>query len=51
MPKVLNSLSTGLPGLDEVIRDKAGDNIVWQVESIEDYIPFTEYFKGNHKNR
>lgn len=45
MPKVLNSLSTGLPGLDEVIQGiRPGDNIVWQVESIEDYIPFTEYF-------
>jgi pyruvate, water dikinase len=31
-------LSTGLPGLDEVLKGLIpGDNIVWQVESIEDY--------------
>ncbi|MDA8122874.1 MAG: pyruvate, phosphate dikinase [Deltaproteobacteria bacterium] len=35
------SLSTGLPGLDRVIQGLLpGDNIVWQVDSVEDYLPF-----------
>ncbi|MBN1865920.1 PEP/pyruvate-binding domain-containing protein [Candidatus Sumerlaeota bacterium] len=35
------TLSTGLPGLDRVLRGLIpGDNIVWQVDSIEDYVPF-----------
>ena len=30
--------STGLKGLDEILCDlKKGDNVVWQVDSIEDY--------------
>ncbi|HOA71904.1 MAG TPA: PEP/pyruvate-binding domain-containing protein [Phycisphaerae bacterium] len=34
---------TGLPGLDHVLRGLIpGDNIVWQVDSIEDYRPFLE---------
>ena len=33
--------STGLKGLDEILCDlKKGDNIVWQVDSIEDYSHF-----------
>ncbi len=33
--------STGLTGLDEILCDlKKGDNVVWQVESIEDYQRF-----------
>ncbi len=33
--------STGLPGLDRVLEGLIdGDNVVWQVGSIEDYIPF-----------
>jgi hypothetical protein len=33
--------STGLPGLDDVLKGlRLGDNIVMQVESIEDYLPF-----------
>ena len=39
--------STGLDGLDEVLCDiKKGDNVVWQVDSIEDYSHFvTPYVK------
>jgi hypothetical protein len=39
--------STGLEGLDKIICDlKKGDNIVWQVDSIEDYSHFvTPYIK------
>ena len=34
-------LSTGLPALDRVLQGLiAGDNVVWQVGSIEDYLPF-----------
>ena len=34
-------LSTGLPGLDQVVQGLLpGDNIVWQVDSVEDYLPF-----------
>ena len=34
-------LSTGLPHLDNVLRGMmSGDNVVWHVESIEDYAPF-----------
>jgi pyruvate, water dikinase len=41
-------LSTGLPELDRVFRGiMAGDNIVWQVDSVEDYaefaVPYAEY--------
>ena len=33
--------STGLKGLDEILCDlKKGDNVVWQVDSIEDYSHF-----------
>lgn len=36
-------LSTGLPGLDRVLRGLIpGDNIVWQVDSIRDYAPFVK---------
>ncbi|HZW35735.1 MAG: PEP/pyruvate-binding domain-containing protein [Deltaproteobacteria bacterium] len=39
-------LSTGLPGLDGVIRGLLpGDNIVWQVDSVEDYVPFAAPFR------
>jgi hypothetical protein len=38
-------LSTGLPGLDRVIRGLLpGDNIVWQVDAVEDYAPFAGPF-------
>ena len=39
------SLSTGLPSLDKILNGiMAGDNIVWQVDSIDDYLPFVESF-------
>jgi hypothetical protein len=35
--------STGLKGLDETLCDlKKGDNVVWQVDSVEDYSRFVE---------
>jgi len=34
-------LTTGLPGLDRVLKGLIpGDNVVWQVDSMEDYLPF-----------
>jgi len=36
-----NSASTGLDGLDQILCDlKKGDNVVWQVDSVEDYLQF-----------
>ncbi len=33
--------STGLPGLDRILQGLiGGDNVVWQVGSVEDYLPF-----------
>ena len=38
-------LSTGLPGLDRVLRGvMPGDNFVWQVESLADFAPFAAAF-------
>lgn len=38
---MVSQISTGLPGLDRVIGGLIpGDNVVWQVNSIEDYLPF-----------
>ena len=38
-------VSTGLAGLDRVFRGvMAGDNIVWQVDGIDDYMPLVEPF-------
>jgi len=36
---------TGLPGLDKILQDlQPGDNIVWQIESTNDYLPFVRAF-------
>ncbi|HEX73493.1 MAG TPA: pyruvate, phosphate dikinase, partial [Candidatus Hydrogenedentes bacterium] len=38
-------LSSGLPELDQMLRGLLpGDNVVWQVERIEDYLAFVEPF-------
>ncbi len=38
-------LSTGLAGLDRVLRGLIpGDNIVWEIDSVDDYAPFVEPF-------
>jgi hypothetical protein len=37
--------STGLAALDRVVEGlRPGDNVVWQVDSVEDYVPFVEPF-------
>ncbi|MFC1633732.1 pyruvate, phosphate dikinase, partial [Planctomycetota bacterium] len=36
-------VTTGLPALDKILHGiRPGDNVVWQVDSIDDYIPFIE---------
>ena len=43
MAHVDPNLSTGLPGLDSVLRGlMPGDNLVWQIDSIDDYSPFVD---------
>lgn len=45
MSKVYTLMSTGLEELDDVIRGiRPGDNIVWQLDSVEDYIKFVHPF-------
>ncbi len=45
MPSSHHPFSTGLPALDEVLTGlRAGDNVVWQVESVADYVPFVHPF-------
>jgi len=40
-----SSLSTGLPGLDKILRGiLPGDNIVWQFDAVEDYRAFVTPF-------
>lgn len=45
MPFDRNHISTGLPGLDHVFTGlRAGDNVVWQVDSLGDYAAFVRPF-------
>ncbi|RPJ07668.1 MAG: pyruvate, phosphate dikinase, partial [Spirochaetaceae bacterium] len=45
MARVFSQMSTGIPGLDSVFLGvRPGDNIVFQVDSISDYIPFVHPF-------
>ena len=45
MTTIDDSLSTGLAGLDSVLKGlMPGDNVVWQVDSVDDYRPFAEFF-------
>ncbi len=38
---ISTQLTTGISGLDHVIRGLLpGDNVVWQIDSVEDYLPF-----------
>ncbi len=39
------NLSSGLPALDDILQGiRAGDNIVWQVDTIDDYMQFAKPF-------
>ncbi|MEN6384573.1 MAG: PEP/pyruvate-binding domain-containing protein [Phycisphaerales bacterium] len=41
-------LSTGLPGFDKIIKQVLpGDNIVWQVDNLEDFLPFVKAYCKN----
>jgi hypothetical protein len=45
MNRDLNTFTTGLPGLDQTLQGlRAGDNVVWQVDNIDDYLPFVVPF-------
>jgi len=45
MPFDRTHISTGLPGLDQVFTGlRAGDNVVWQVDSLDDYAAFVRPF-------
>lgn len=45
MHSLTKVVSTGMPNFDQVIDSlRLGDNVVWQVDDIEDYIIFTELF-------
>jgi len=45
MVSTFERASTGLPGLDKVLDQlRLGDNVVWQVDSIDDYRHFVEPF-------
>lgn len=46
------ALSTGLPGLDRVVTGlRPGDNVVWQVETVDDYVPFVGPFARDALSR
>ncbi len=48
MTTIDDSLSTGLAGLDSVLKGlMPGDNVVWQVDSVDDYQPFVEPYCRN----
>ena len=43
MARTRMQLSTGLAPLDRVLRGlMSGDNLVWQVDTVQDYLPFVE---------
>ncbi len=44
--------TTGLPGLDRVLRGlRAGDNVVWGVDSIDDYLPLVQPYEAAARAR
>ena len=52
MAQVSAELSTGLPGLDKVLKGLIpGDNLVWQVESVDDYRPFVQPYAQTARRR
>jgi len=48
MSKISNTCNTGLPGLEKILNGvRLGDNVVFQVDGIEDYIKFaTPFYKS-----
>ena len=47
----ITHVSTGLPALDRILQGiRPGDNIVWQMDSINDYVPLIEPLIKNAKN-
>ncbi|MFH1576819.1 MAG: PEP/pyruvate-binding domain-containing protein [Candidatus Margulisiibacteriota bacterium] len=50
---IMNTVSTGLKGLDEIVQNlRLGDNVVWQVDDIRDYKHFVDpYIKKSLKDK
>ena len=43
MSRAIPPFTTGLPNLDSILeRVMPGDNIVWRIDSVEDYLPFVK---------
>ena len=52
MTQIDADLSTGMSGLDRVLKGLIpGDNVVWQVDSVDHYRPFVEPFCTAAKKR
>jgi hypothetical protein len=52
MAQVNDQLSTGLAGLDRVLKGLIpGDNVVWQVSSVDDYRPFVKPYCDSARDR
>lgn len=52
MADAIESLSTGIPGLDNVLSGlRPGDNVIWEVDSIREYSPFVEPLVQEAKRR
>ncbi|MFC1650060.1 PEP/pyruvate-binding domain-containing protein [Candidatus Latescibacterota bacterium] len=48
MEKAYKTLSTGKPALDDILQMiMPGDNLVWQVDTIDEYIPFVESYAAD----
>ncbi|MFH1615820.1 MAG: PEP/pyruvate-binding domain-containing protein [Planctomycetota bacterium] len=48
MAQGTGQFSSGLPGFDRIIGElRPGDNLVWQVDSVEDFEPFAEAYCQN----
>lgn len=49
---VYTPLSTGIPALDKLLQNiMPGDNIVWQIDSLEEYIPFVRPFAEDARKK
>jgi hypothetical protein len=52
MARTHETLTTGLRGLDRVLKGLlAGDNIVWRVDSVEDYLAVVRPTRRSQKRR
>jgi pyruvate, water dikinase len=50
--EVYTPLSTGIPALDKLLQNiMPGDNIVWQIDSLDEYVPFVRPFAEDACNK